>query len=70
MYKILILAYLIGNDPIVTQQNFEMQGWFRTMDECKVELLKHFTPKRFKDKKKYNRKQDDRFWKRSLWKGN
>ena len=40
MYKILILAYLIGNDPITTQQNFQMQGWFKTMDECKAELLK------------------------------
>ena len=40
MYKILILAYLIGSDPIITQQNFEMQGWYRTMQECQANLLK------------------------------
>ena len=39
MYKILILAYLVGSDPVITQQNFEMQGWFKTMDECQTELL-------------------------------
>ena len=32
-------------------------------------LLKHFTPKRFQDKKKYNRKQDDNIWRRSIRKG-
>jgi len=31
-------------------------------------VLKYFTPKRFKDKTKYNRKQDDSIWKRSLGK--
>ena len=39
MYKILILAYLIGSDPVITQQNFEMQGWYKTMDECRTELI-------------------------------
>jgi len=39
MFKILILAYLIGSDPVITQQNFEMQGWYNTMDECRTELL-------------------------------
>ena len=39
MYKILILAYLMGADPVMTQQNFEMQGWFKTMSECKANLL-------------------------------
>jgi len=34
-----------------------------------AKILKYFTPKRFKDKTKYNRKQDDRIWKRYLWKG-
>ena len=29
-------------------------------------LLKNFTPKRFKDKTKYNRKRDGRLWKRTL----
>ena len=32
-------------------------------------LLKNFTPKRFKDKTKYNRKSDGEIWKRYLWKG-
>ena len=40
MYKILILAYLIGSDPVLTQQNFEMEGWFKTMPECQANLLK------------------------------
>ena len=40
MYKILILAYLIGADPVITQQNFEMQGWYKTMQECQANLLK------------------------------
>lgn len=31
-------------------------------------LLKHFTPQRFKDKTKYNRKQNEHIWKRSLGK--
>jgi len=29
-------------------------------------ILKHFTPKRFKDKTKYNRKRDDKLWKRAF----
>jgi len=29
-------------------------------------LLKNFTPKRFKDKTKYNRKHDGELWKRTL----
>ena len=32
-------------------------------------LLKHFTPQRFKDKTKYNRKNDGQIWKRYFWKG-
>ena len=32
-------------------------------------LLKHFTPQRFKDKTKYNRKNDEQIWKRYFWKG-
>ena len=39
-FKILILAYLIGNSPIDTQQTFQMQGWYPTMEACKEELLK------------------------------
>jgi hypothetical protein len=39
MYKILILAYLITQDPIATQQTFQMQRTFDTMEECKKELL-------------------------------
>ena len=40
MYKILILAYLIGSAPVISQQNFEMQGWYKTMQECQANLLK------------------------------
>ena len=39
MYKILILAYLIGQSPIETQQTFQMGQVFNTMEECKAELL-------------------------------
>ena len=39
MYKILILAYLIGNSPIETQQTFQMGQTYDTMKECKQELL-------------------------------
>ena len=48
MYKILILAYLIGNDPVMTQQNFEMQGLYRTMEECRTELLQQHPDQTFK----------------------
>ena len=30
---------MIGNDPIITQQTFQMQKEFTTMEECKKELL-------------------------------
>ena len=39
MYKILILAYLIGQSPIETQRTFQMEKTFDTMEECKAELL-------------------------------
>jgi len=32
-------------------------------------MLKYFTPKRFKDKTKYDRKRDEETWKKHLWKG-
>jgi len=32
-------------------------------------ILKYFTPKRFKDKTKYNRKRDGKSWKKYFWKG-
>ena len=32
-------------------------------------LLKHFTPQRFKDKTKYNRKRDAKIWKRNVQQG-
>ena len=32
-------------------------------------LLKHFTPQRFKDKTKYNRKTNGQICKKSFWKG-
>ena len=39
MYKILILAYLIGQSPVDTSQTFAMERTFDTMEECKAELL-------------------------------
>ena len=38
-FKILILAYLIGMDPVATQQTFQMQQTYNTMEDCKKELL-------------------------------
>ena len=40
MFKILILAYVIGQSPVDTMQTFQMQKTFDTMQECKAELLK------------------------------
>ena len=39
MYKILILAYMIGQDTIITQQTFQMGRTFDSMEACKKELL-------------------------------
>ena len=39
MFKILILAYLIGQDPTGTQRTFVLDHNFKTMEECKQELL-------------------------------
>ena len=39
MYKILILAYLITQNPIATQQTFQMRQTYNTMEDCKKELL-------------------------------
>jgi len=39
MYKLLILAYLITQNPIETQQTFQMQQTYNTMEDCKKELL-------------------------------
>ena len=38
MYKILILAYLIGQAPSLTIKTFQMEQTFNTMQECKNEL--------------------------------
>ena len=35
-----------------------------------AQVLKYFTPKRFKDKTKYNRKRDENIWKRIFGKEN
>ena len=37
-FKILILAYLIGHSPVETQTTFQLEGWYRSMDECRQEL--------------------------------
>ena len=39
MYKILILAYLIGQDPLATQKTFTLDKNFESMEKCKKELL-------------------------------
>ena len=39
VYKILILAYLIGQDPLDTMKTFQLDQEFRSMEECKKELL-------------------------------
>ena len=39
MFKILILAYLIGQDPVATQKTFILYDNFETIEECKQELL-------------------------------
>ena len=39
MFKILILAYLIGQDPVDTQKTFILNDNFETIEECKQELL-------------------------------
>ena len=39
MFKILILAYLIGQDPTGTQRTFVLYYKFETIEECKQELL-------------------------------
>ena len=45
MYKILILAYLIGQDPSSTMQTFRLDKEFATMEDCKKELLLKDTEK-------------------------
>ena len=39
MFKILILAYLVGQDPEDTQKTFILYDNFETIEECKQELL-------------------------------
>jgi len=39
MFKILILAYLIGQDPVDTQKTFILYDNFETIEECKQELI-------------------------------
>ena len=39
MFKILILVYLIGQDPVDTQKTFVVYDNFETIEECKQELL-------------------------------
>ncbi len=39
MFKIIILAYLIGQDPMNTQKTFVLDNNFKTMEECKQKLL-------------------------------
>ena len=39
MFKILILAYLIGQNPLDTQKTFVLNYKFETIEECKQKLL-------------------------------
>ena len=39
MFKILILVYIIGQDPVDTQKTFILGNNFKTIEECKQELL-------------------------------
>ena len=39
MFKILILVYIIGQDPVDTQKTFILYDNFETIEECKQELL-------------------------------
>ena len=39
MFKILILVYLIGQDPVDTQKTFILYDNFETIEECKQVLL-------------------------------
>ena len=39
MFKILILAYLIGTNPVDTQRTFQMEETYSSMSECKANLL-------------------------------
>jgi len=39
MFKILILAYLIGQNPVNTQKTFVLNYAYETIEECKQELL-------------------------------
>lgn len=38
MFKIVILAYIMGTTPIDTAKSFKFKQIFETMDECKQEL--------------------------------
>ena len=39
MFKILILAYLIGQNPVDTKKTFVLNYKFETIEECKQKLL-------------------------------
>ena len=53
MFKILILAYLIGTNPVDTQQTFQMELTFKTMSECKANLLKQHKDKTYEVMKEF-----------------
>ena len=47
MYKILILAYLITQDPIATQQTFQMEKTFDTMEDKVYDAVNNLTVEDF-----------------------
>ena len=61
MYKILILAYLVGSDPVITQQNFEMEGWFKTMEKCQTELLSQHPDQTYRVMREFVEDNDFKF---------
>ena len=53
MFKILIVAYLIGQDPVDTQKTFVLDKNFETIEECKQKLLLNLYQYSHRDKLKF-----------------
>ena len=61
MFKILILAYLMGTNPVDTQQTFQMELTFNTMSECKANLLKQNKDKTYEVMREFVTDTDFKF---------
>ena len=53
MFKILILAYLIGTNPVDTQRIFQMEETFSSMSECKANLLSQHSDRTYQVMKEF-----------------